>query len=268
MNTTSSSANKPEKRRPVASAKQRLYTEILGRLKELSPYFTHKAIQTAINDAELGIKDEVLNVYLHQAVKQGIIHDAGRGWYSRLSEPVKLDLTLCSKLVKAVEKAFPLLDFTVWSTAQVQSYGHHLLGKFVGFVHTERDAMDSVAEGLRDGGWDVVVNPRGKAAKEFAIRSERTVVIRPRTTTQPSEGHHVTPEGLLVELFIDARALNLLDAGEYQRLLLNLANSQRLQMAALLDYAKERRPVGVELVELINAEYLQTSALVNTNTKP
>jgi hypothetical protein len=268
MNTINSPVNEPEKRRPGASAKERLFTEILGSLKESSPYFTHKAIQTAIYDAELGLKDEVLNVYLHQAVKQGIIHDAGRGWYSRLSESVKLDVQHVAKLVKTVEKAFPLLDFTVWSTAQVQSYGHHLLGKFVSFIHTERDAMDSVAESLRNAGWDVAANPRGKAAKEFTIRSERTVVIRPRTTTQPSQGHHVTPEGLLVELFIEARALNLLDAGEYEKLLLNLASTQRLQMAALLDYARERRPVGAELVELINADYLKTSALVNSSPKP
>lgn len=248
--------------------KSTLFFRILGSLKERSPYFTHKAIQTAINDAELGLKDEALNVYLHQAVKQGIIHDAGRGWYSRLSEPVKLDVSMCSKLVKAVEKAFPLLDFTVWSTAQVQSYGHHLLGKFVSFVHTERDAMDSVADRLRDQGWEVALNPRGKAAKDFAIRSERTVIIRPRTTTQPHEGHLVTGEGLLVELFVEARALNLLDAGEYQKLLENLASSQRLQMAALLDYARERRPIGLELIEIINAEYLKKSALVNQGIKP
>jgi hypothetical protein len=87
--------------------------------------------------------------------------------------------------------------------------------------------------------------------KSFSIRSERCVVIRPRTTTQPCEGHLVNPEGLLVELFVEARALNLLDTGEYLKLFANLAESQRLQMASLLDYAKKNRPVGTELIELI-----------------
>lgn len=249
------------------TAKEQLFTRILGSLKERSAYFTHKAIQIAIKETELDLKDETLNFYLHQAVKQGIIHDAGRGWYSGLSKPVKLGLQPVAKLIKNVEKAFPLLDFTVWSTAQVQSYGHHLLGKFVSFVHTERDAMESVAERLRDANWEVVVNPRGKAAKEFTIRSERTVVIRPRTTTQPRRGHSVSAEGLLVELFIEARALNLMDVGEYQKLLDNLVGGQRLQMASLLDYARERRPIGTKLVELINAEYLKKSALVSPDSK-
>lgn len=250
------------------TAKQQFSDQVLGGLKERSAYFSRDSIQTAADEAGLALKKSSLPVYVNQAVKQGILHDAGRGWYSRLAEPFVLNTKSISALVKTLEKSFPLLDFTVWSTAQVQSYGHHLLGKFVSFVHTERDAMTSVADRLRDEGWEVEVNPRGAVAKSFSIRSERSVVIRPRTTTQPCEGHLVSPEGLLVELFVEARALNLLDTGEYLKLFANLADSQRLQMATLLDYARERRPVGTELIELINADYLKNSALINQKPKP
>lgn len=249
------------------TAKQQFFDQVLGGLKERSAYFTRDSIQAAAEAAGLALKRPTLAVYLNQAVKQGLIHDAGRGWYSRLAEPFVLNAKPISGLVKTLKKFFPLLDFTVWSTAQVQSYGHHLLGKFVSFVHTERDAMASVADRLRDAGWDVEVSPRGGAAKSFSIRNERSVVIRPRTTTQPCEGHLVSPEGLLVELFVEARALNLLDTGEYLKLFENLAESQRLQMATLLDYARERRPVGTELIELINADYLKNSALINQKPK-
>lgn len=250
------------------TAKQQFFEEVLGGLKERSAYFSRDVIQAAADEAGLALKSSSLSVYLNQAVKQGLIHDAGRGWYSRLAESFDLNAQPISALVKTLIKFFPLLDFTVWSTAQVQSYGHHLLGKFVSFVHTERDAMASVADRLRDEGWEVEVNPRGAAAKSFAIRSVRSVVIRPRTTTQPCKGHLVSPEGLLVELFVEARTLNLLDTGEYHRLFANLADSQRLQMATLLDYARERRPIGMELIELINAEYFNNSALINRKPRP
>ena len=105
-----------------------------------------------------------------------------------------LDAKPVARLVRQVEQAFPLLDFTCWSTEQVRSFGHLLLARFVAFVHTERDAMASVADRLRDAGYDVHLNPRGPAARDFAIR-ERTVVIRPRPTTQPRDGHLVTIEG-------------------------------------------------------------------------
>ena len=98
------------------------------------------------------------------------------------------------------------------------------------FVHTQRDGMTSVADHLRDAGYDVVLNPRGTSARDFAVR-ERTVVIRPKPTTQPHEGHLVTVEGLLVELFMERRSLNLIDEGEYSRLFANLAGSSRISLA-------------------------------------
>ena len=54
-------------------------------------------------------------------------------------------------------------------------------------------------------------------------------------------------EGLLVELFMESRALGLMDEGEYFRMFDNLAGYSRISLARLLDYARERRPAGLEL---------------------
>jgi hypothetical protein len=240
------------------TAKAELFTRVLGSLKEKAPYFPLKSIQAAANDAELALKDSTLKGYLVEAVAQSLLHDAGRGWYSGLAEPFVMNTKPVAKLVKALEKAFPLLDFTCWSTEQVHGYGHHLLGRFTSFVHTERDSMATVGQRLRDEGWDVVVNPRGAIARDFTTSAAGTVVVRPRTTTQPRDGQQVTIEGLLVELFIESRTLNLMDAGEYWRLFENLAGRHRIRMAALLDYARERRPVGLEMIRPINADFLKT----------
>lgn len=90
----------------------------LGGLKERSAYVSRDSIQAAAEAAGLALKRPTLAAYLNQAVKQGIIHDAGRGWYSLLSERVKLDRQPVGKLVRLIEKKFPLLDFHCWSTAQ------------------------------------------------------------------------------------------------------------------------------------------------------
>lgn len=237
--------------------KQALFFRVLGSLKDNAPYFPLKSIQAAANDAELALKDSTLNGYLVEAVAQSLIHDAGRGWYSGLAEPFGLNGKPVSKLVKAMEKAFPLLDFTCWSTEQVASYGHHLLGRFTSFVHTERDSMATVGERLRSQSWDVVVNPRGAVARDFTTSATGTVVVRPRTTTQPRHGQQVSIEGLLVELFIESQTLNLMDAGEYWRLFHSIAGQHRIRLAALLDYARERRPAGLEMIKQIKADYLK-----------
>jgi len=239
--------------------KQILRAECLPALTARAAYFSLAEVRTWLQSRSLAIPPGLLREYLSEFMRTGVVHDAGRGWYSRLAQPCTLNRKPIARLVRELAQAFPLLDFTCWFTEQVASYGHHLLTRFAAFVHTERDAMESVAHRLGDRGYDVHLNPLGPEASRFTI-GERTVVIRPRTKTQPHEKHTPTVEGLLVELFIERRALPVLDAGEYFRLFDNLAGRHRISLAALLDYARERRPAGLELVRHIKAEFIKNSA--------
>ena len=94
------------------------------------------------------------------------------------------------------------------------------------------------------------------------------MVIRPRPTTQPRDGHLVTIDGLLVDLFIERRTLHLMDEGECFCLFPNLAGRSRVSLARVLDYARERRPAGLHLIQHIKAEFLKNSALVSSSQAP
>jgi hypothetical protein len=232
--------------------KEKLFFKILGGLKEHSAYFTHKSIQSAVNDAELGLKDEVLNVYLHQAVKQGLIHDAGRGWYSRLAEPVKLDLHTCSKLVREVEKAFPLLDFTVWSTAQLNPWMHHLLAKPVHFLHAPREALETIGDALRDKGWEVALNPGKREAAKVIRPDEKMVVLRPLHSKQPPPGgRQMAVEQVLVEMLDETDALALMDTSEAEAAFLQMVLSGLIQIPVVQRFADFKR-VNLPDLEAIN----------------
>jgi hypothetical protein len=237
------------------NAKSKLFTCILVSLKERSPYFTHQTIHAAINEAELGLKDEAINVYLHQAVKQGIIHDAGRGWYSRLSQPVKLDLQPVAKLVKAVEKAFPLLEFTVWSTAQLNPWMHHLLAQPVTFLSAPRDTLESVGDKLKDLGWEVAVNPGRKAAAKAIRPGEKMVVLRPAHSKQPpaKAGHQMSVEQVVVELLIEAADCGLMDESEAREAVRGLVLAGLTQIPAMQRFAGFRRVELTVIDELTKA---------------
>jgi hypothetical protein len=241
------------------SAKARLFQEVLQRLKQGTPYVRSAEVAALARELGLEISESTLPVYLSEAMATGLIHDAGRGWYSSLANAFELDAWQVKPLVTRLKKKFPLLDFTCWSTGQVRAFGHHLLARFVSFVHTDRDAMSSVAGFLKDGGYDVHLNPRAEAARQFTIR-DRTVVVRPKNSAQPHDDHQVAIEGLLVELFVESRALNLMDASECCRIFANLAGQARISMATLLDYARERRPAALGFIELINGEFTKKSA--------
>lgn len=238
------------------TAKARLHALLAG-LGARAPYFSYKAIQAAVNEAELDLKDSSLKSYLSRAVKEGVVHDAGRGWYSRLSDPVRLDPKPLRPLVRAIEKAFPLLDFTVWSTGQLNPWMHHLIAKPVAFVHAPSDALEAVGDLLKSKGYAVWVNPTGRDKQRFGV-GENTVVLRPAVSRAPGEGHDAAPEAVLVDLFMELERLNLMDPHEFRGMAGELAKSSRLDVPDLITYASRRKQDWEELFgkQAINSNHL------------
>jgi hypothetical protein len=243
-----------------------LRDECLPELAARSKYFSIKAVRQWLQENNVRSPSATVVRYLHDLVSKSVVcgvFGAGRGWYSSLATPFALNREPVSSLVQELNKTFPLLEFSCWSTEQIASYGHHLRAKFVSFVHTERDSMQTVFEFLKDKGFDAHLNPRGSAARQFAIR-ERTVVVRPRVTTQPVKDHFVQVEGLLVDLFIESRNLRLVDMGEYLQIFEKLTRAGRISMGSLVDYARRRKTAAAPLVKSIKGEFLQNSPLIDS----
>jgi hypothetical protein len=223
-----------------AILKQVLRDECLPALGSRSKYYSIEAVKSWVQKHKLGCPPATLNRYLHEFTHSGLIFAAGRGWYSSLATAFILDRKPVASLVQELDGAFPLLDFSCWSTAQIGSYGHHLLAKFVAFVHTDRDSMETLVEALRNNGWTAYLHPtRLEAAKSFR-QSDKTIVVRPAVSRAPVDGRYATIEKILVDLYAETTSLRLLDMGEYQRLVANLANRERISVAALAEYAKRR----------------------------
>jgi hypothetical protein len=199
----------------MASNKDRLFEELLPKLKEAHIYFRFSAIQTAVNEAELEITDGSLKQYINKAVHRGILHDAGRDWYSRLSEPARIDSKQVAKLIRAVEKAFPLLDFSVWSTTQLNPWMHHLLAQPVHFLNAPKDALETIGDTLRDSGWEVAIDPPPSAARQVVRPGEKMVVLRPTLSRQPAAEKRQAPiEQMLVDLLSENPNCGLMDSSE------------------------------------------------------
>ena len=227
--------------------KQILRVECLPALGGQSKYYNTEAVTAWLRRRKLHCPPATLNRYLHEFRRSGLIFDAGRGWYSSLATPFTLNREPVVSLVQELNKTFPLLDFSCWSTAQVGGYGHLLLATFVAFVHTERDNMETVVEALRKTGWAAYLHPtRLEAAKSFR-QADKTVVVRPAVSRAPVDDKYATVEKILVDLCAETASLQLLDAGEYQRLVANLAGRERISVATLAQYA-ERRGLKLETV--------------------
>lgn len=234
------------------NAKATLFSRVLPELKAATPYFTTAAIARRARELGLEIKKATLPVYLTEATASGLIHNAGRGWYSRLRERVPLDARPVAKLIRAVEKAFPLLEFTVWSTAQINPWMHHLLAQPVAFLHAPVDALESVGDNLRELGWEGAVDPSKKEGPKVVRPGEKMVVLRPTHSKQPAPvGRQAKIEQILVELQLEAGRVALMDTSEAQGVLRAILGQHLVQVAEIKTYA-DFRTVDLGGIDAIN----------------
>lgn len=209
-------------------------------------YFSLSDIKNFLPIRYKELKQPTLNRYLVELVRSGSLFNAGRGWYSSLSDPFKLDPTPVADAIKAIEKHYPLLRFSCWSTDQVKSFMNHLLNEFVTFVFTEREAMSSLYELLRDSGYDAWLNPRGKDLGRFIVR-KKTIVVRPMITEAPNHGHFSVIEKLLVDFYVEAEELSLLDRSEYWQVQGRIIGNGRVDIATMIRYAGRRKLNPIEV---------------------
>lgn len=228
--------------------KDLLRNQIEKELKGNRRYFGREDLCNLIPKGRLG----TLNRYLVDFNKEGILYSAGRGWYSFVKQSFELDRHPIKKIVAAIEKKYSLLSFSAWSTGQLKSFVHHMLTRFVTFIYLDRDDMSGIYDFLKDSGYDVWLNPRGSDARKFSIE-EKTVVIRPAITRESSSGHAADIEKILVDLFVEAHTLNLMDEDECYRILGNVLTAGRVDIGALLNYAKRRKLKIEELIKRIKS---------------
>jgi hypothetical protein len=249
---------------PVLDVKTTLFTRVLPGLGAISTYFSFANIVARLKELSIALSENTLRDYLSDAMKTGVVHDAGRGWYSRLVVPFELEAKPVSNLVKLVKKEFPLLEYSCWSTAQINAYAQHLLSQHTAFLFADVDALESVAERLRDRGWQPLVDPNAMEAQKLFRPGDKTVVLRPALAKQPDSGDHYAPiEKLLVDLLVEAPKLKLMDDSEVQRVIENACSAGRIQASALVGYAKSRRVSIQFLQESINSAGSENADLMD-----
>jgi hypothetical protein len=234
--------------------KKKTVTSVIQEVIVGKKYFTVQAVKKSANKIQRGVKSATINQYLYNMKKSGDLYDAGRGWYSSIAEAFQVSVKSLDQLGSMVHKKYPLLTFSIWSTEQLKSFAHHMMTQYTQFVYADIDAMPSIADYLREQGYQTYQNPQKLEVEKYFQASQKTVVIRASVTREPVDGYYATIEKILVDLFIEKDRLLLMDEAEYERVFRNLVLSHRINMARLLEYA-ERRKIEVALRKnILNVE--------------
>jgi hypothetical protein len=184
----------------------------------------------------LSVKQELNNLK-----KNGSLYDAGRGWYTTLSEPYPLNTEVISKQERLITRAFHLLSFSIWSNRQILSHYQHLPTRYVTFVYLESEALATVRDYLIGEGLPVYMNPHAPDVNKNFNMEKNPFVLRLRITEQPTMGHFATIEKILVDLWIEKNKLYLMDEWEYKEIFKSVVGRFRINMGALLRYSQRRK---------------------------
>jgi hypothetical protein len=207
-------------------------SQILGK-----PAAQHRYVSLAWVRARMPkVSPNTLRGYLSEAMANGEIHSAGRGWYSPIAQRATLDPEPVAALGKLLAKRFPLLPHALWSTAQINPWLEHTLGKETLFVNTPSDTVPDVAEFLRQSGWTAVVNPTKKTGADF-VPGEKQLVLR----GVRRDLVEMTPERFLIDLLLENRRLGILDEAERQAASRRWMESRRFDLAFLVDQLRKNK---------------------------
>jgi len=215
-------------------------------LTKKHPYISLKVIKAALEKASITTEDKTLRKYLGEAMAVGVVHDAGRGWYSGIVTPARLDDLHISELRDLLAERFPFLPHYLWSTLQLNPWMHHLFGKPIHFLHVDEEGTKDVEEFLRAGGWSVLVNPTAKSADQL-VPGSKCLVIRSvkrefNPETEPAVGT------VLAEMLLENAKLDFVDEAERKEMTHRLILDKRVDIAALISRLKEHGKTTSDLV--------------------
>ena len=193
--------------------------------------------------------------YLAEWKKQKKIFSAGRGWYSDIEQPLRLDSSMLEKYVSFLNGAFPLLEFKCWSTRQLTNFHQHLPLRFSTFIYVDRYSMTDVADALKEKMPDepVFIQPVLKPGKSLPCDSNR-IVIRPLIydDQQTPESFILSPEAILVDYAIESERLMLIDSAEFRIVFENALQTGRVNLSALRRRISHRKTENPNINTILN----------------
>lgn len=220
---------------------------LLRNLGEQRPYLSFEYIRDSARKTWPDLKDDTLRHYLSEAASSGVLHDAGRGWYSSLAKPAVLSAEPVQKWMDLVTAEFPLLEFTCWATVHWNPWLRHLVNRATAFLQADSMSLPSVHEFLVAKGKDSRLNPTAAEIAKNPLGPE-TIVLRTRPKAAPGKGPVAAVEQFVVDSWIENRAFHLFDSKELKESAVRWITSERVQFSSLLSYLHYRLPKGDELL--------------------
>jgi hypothetical protein len=132
----------------------------------------------------------------------------------------------------------------------------------VAFIYSDKDFLESVRDFLENNNYNVFLNPQKKEAEKFVHFKDRTVILRPSIAhREPKDNHFARIEKIIVDLYMEAKKMGLIDKEEFKKILENIMSNYRINLPEMLDYAHNRKKRR-EIENIIYEKFMYTNATI------
>lgn len=183
---------------------------------------------------------------LYRMVEAGDIIRVAKGLYSRALNkavfkaiPNEKEITI----FKQLKDNFPYAPFCLYNGAVLSSIQHHLSANNVTYVETDRSAIESVFNFLRNEDDNVWLSPDSDFIYRYIDLSKEGIVIKPLITESPLQIINGIPTPTLEKLLVDIRKdadFSYFYGTEVDRMLENARNIYAINDTRLNRYARRR----------------------------
>ena len=225
-------------------------------------YFSMEDLRKFLDQNDIAYTNNNLKQSIYRLKSDDFIYDSGRGWYSTIKKEFILTRHPIEKTIEMINSHFPLLEFSCWSTEQLKAFFHHLPTRFVMFIYSDKDFMESLKDFLENNEYVVYLNPQKKEAERYVHFKDKTVILRPSIAyRKPKNNHFANIEKIVVDLYMEIEKIGLIDKKEFKRIIENILSNYRINMSKMLDYAHNRK-IRKEMENIVHEIHLYTNATI------
>ncbi|KAB1063141.1 hypothetical protein F3059_10870 [Salibacter halophilus] len=223
-------------------------------INKLRDTFTNKSkitIQDLIDfykQFEEETKRSTIDWRIYKLTQRGVLQRISRGNYSLSKSKVKTFVPEIDKSLKhlfnTVNKQFPYIKASLWTTKWINEFMLHQPGKFHTLLEVDREVMESVFYDLKDKRKNVFLDPSKEIIDKYVTNIKDPIIIVPLITEAPTqrvnEVHTITIEKMLVDIFCDPDLFAAYQGTEMIRIYETALEKYHINEPKMLRYANRR----------------------------
>ena len=228
---------------------------------EMSKKFGHTSFSRAdllreIKRLKPDYNENSLNKSLARLVERGYFMRVAKGVFvvPQLNRPTYSYEGKYSNIddIKAfIKTQFPLIDYLVFETVQLNEFFNHQIAVNTIFVETEKEATEAIFESFSEVHASVLFSPSPALYHRYGKND--SIIVRPLPCRYPQntgDKHGISLEKLIVDLFANELLKDFLNSADYPEAMEEMFLLYQINETKLFRYAKTRR-VDAQLLEVL-----------------